>query len=241
MNKRTGNSFSIHHVYLPFFYLVLLSVITIAASSYLLVNPNKSNKIYAISNEGISIQEKTIKRDIDINLTPNITKEITMNTPNIDQRAIKIDKFFASYGSPLATYGSKFIEEADKNEIDWKLVASIAHCESTGGKVTPQFGNKETYNAWGWAVYDNNSTTKKVNRYDMGSWENGIEIVSAGMKSYYKRGLTTPEQIVTRYTPASVRKGGGNPANAPWTKCILYTFDKIQSQQIELSDLNTNL
>lgn len=240
MKTRTGPKLSIHHVYLPFFYLVFLSVIIIAASSYLLVNPTKS-KIYAISGNGENTPGDNIHKTIEVDLTPNSKTEISFSEQKFDHRAIKINKFFNSYGSPLSGYGDVFVEEADKNGIEWKLVASIAHCESTGGKVTPQFGNEESYNAWGWAVYDNNSTTKSVNRYSMGSWENGIKIVSAGMKSYYNRGLTTPEKIVTRYTPASVRKANGDPENAPWTKCVLYTYDKIEEQSVELSDLNTNL
>ena len=240
MKIRTGPKLSVHHVYLPYFYFVFLSIVVLVASTYLLTNPTGS-KIYAISKDGITSHEKSIHNEIEVDLTPNSRTEISFTSPKLDHRAIKINKFFNSYGSPLAGHGDKFVKEADKNNIEWKLVASIAHCESTGGKVTPQFGGKETYNAWGWAVYDNNSTTKTVNRYDMKSWDNGIETVSAGMKSYYAKGLTTPEQIVTRYTPASVRKGGGNPANAPWTKCILYTYDKIESQTVELSDLNTRL
>ena len=239
MEKRTG--ISIHHIYLPFFYLVFLSIVVLVAASYLLIHPSASNKIYAVSKDGISVRKNSKFDDIKVELAPHSKTKISLLQQTMDQRAIKINKFFASYGSPLSTYGSKFVEEADKNGIDWRLVASIAHCESTGGKVTPQFGNKETYNAWGWAVYDNNATTKKVNRYDMGSWEHGIEVVSSGMKAYYDKGLTTPEKIVTRYTPASVRKGGGDPKNAPWTKCVLYTYDRIDSQPIELSDLNSNL
>ncbi len=241
MKQRTGIKLSIHNIYLPFFYLIFLSIVMISASAYLITNPTKSTKVYAISKDGITIKQKEIEKTIDVQLVPDSNIEISLQKPFKDYRAIQIDSFFSTINAPLAGYGGKFVTEADKHDIDWRLVASIANCESTGGKVTPQYGNKETFNAWGWAVYDNNSVTKKVSRYDMGSWEHGIEIVSDGMESYYKKGLKKPAEIVTRYTPASVRKGGGIPKNAPWTKCIQYTFDKIDSQTIELSNLNTNL
>jgi hypothetical protein len=50
------------------------------------------------------------------------------------ERAEKIDAFFALYDSPLVGYGEKFVAEANKNDIDWRLLPAIAMRESTGGK-----------------------------------------------------------------------------------------------------------
>ena len=50
-----------------------------------------------------------------------------------DDEAVKIDSYFASFGSPLAGYGKKFVAEAEKNDIPWNLLASIAMQESTAG------------------------------------------------------------------------------------------------------------
>lgn len=50
------------------------------------------------------------------------------------ERAEKIDAFFASYDSPLLGYGQEFVAEANKNNIDWRLLPAIAMRESTGGK-----------------------------------------------------------------------------------------------------------
>lgn len=240
MSKETGFKLSLHHIYLPFFYFAFLSIVMLSTSTYLLSKSDKTpQRIYASESEQSDIIYKV--DNINPILCPNSETKIELKEPISTEKAMKINKFFASYGSPLQGYGKKFVEEAEKNNIEWKLVAAIAHCESTGGKVTPQYGNKESYNAWGWAVYDNNDTTRNVNRYSMGSWENGIEIVSAGMKSYYAKDLDEPEEIVTRYTPASVRKAGGDPAKAPWTLCMLDTYNKIEAQDIEFTDLNNRL
>ncbi len=50
------------------------------------------------------------------------------------ERAAKIDAVLARYDSPLEGYGKKFVEAADENGIDFRLVAAIAGQESTFGK-----------------------------------------------------------------------------------------------------------
>lgn len=48
-----------------------------------------------------------------------------------DQRATKIDTLLAEYNSPLVGYGKKFVTEANKNGIDWRLLVAISGREST--------------------------------------------------------------------------------------------------------------
>lgn len=50
-----------------------------------------------------------------------------------EDRAEKIDTLLASYNSPLEGYGKKFVLEAEKNDIDWRLLVAIAGRESTFG------------------------------------------------------------------------------------------------------------
>jgi hypothetical protein len=60
-----------------------------------------------------------------------------ITTPQLDvnkANAKILDDYFASYDSPLEGYGMKFVTEADKNDIDWRLLPAIAMRESTGGK-----------------------------------------------------------------------------------------------------------
>ena len=179
--------------------------------------------------------------DIETSVSKENPADVEVTISHEDILAAKIDKFHENSNSPLAGYGKDFVREARENNIDETIVAAIGWCESNGGKVTPQFNNQESYNAWGYAVFDNNSTTKNMNAYSMESWENGIALMSRAIKKYYDRGLVEPQEIVTRYTPASVRKGGGDPEKAPWTLCVKGTINKILAQQVQLSDASVNL
>ena len=212
------------HIVFPLVYFFTLSVgITLLSTGWMLNKLPKPNQIFAETESFLGIRPTiTHKEKLILQMT---------DANSMDPVAKQIDAFFAGHNAPLASYGSIFTKHARKNEIDETIVAAIAWCESNGGKVTPQFGNHETYNAWGYAVFDNNSVTRSFNGYNMGSWENGISVVSRGIKRYYDMGLIEPYEIVTRYTPASVLKGGGNPHKAPWTSCVNQTIEKIITQK----------
>jgi hypothetical protein len=49
------------------------------------------------------------------------------------EEAAKIDAYFTQNGMPLAGYGMEMVTEADKHNIDWRLIPAIAVRESTGG------------------------------------------------------------------------------------------------------------
>lgn len=51
-----------------------------------------------------------------------------------EERAEKIDAYYAKRGMPLEGYGAKLVAEAEKNNLDWRLLPAIAIKESTGGK-----------------------------------------------------------------------------------------------------------
>lgn len=216
--------------FLPFFYHIILSVGLILLCIYLIV-AEQSGIPGSLATEEEFSQEMQI--DVSEPAQLNINQ---VEIEQIDNVALKIDQFFLKHKAPLAGYGAVFTEEARKNEIDPTIVAAIGWCESNGGKVTPQFGGQESYNAWGYAVYDSNSTTKKVNGYNMISWENGIAILSRYIRKNYDRGLIEPEEIVTRYTPASVQKANGDATKAPWTLCVKGTIEKILNEELLLAD-----
>lgn len=125
-----------------------------------------------------------------------------------DARPAILDKYFISQGAPLAGFGQQLVNAADKYELDWRLVAAIAMQESNGGKVMPP----NSYNAWGWAIY-----TGQNSGWTFNGWEEAIEMVSRGMAVYRdKHGLVTPEEIMTRYSPDSLEKGGS------WARGVHY-------------------
>jgi hypothetical protein len=52
----------------------------------------------------------------------------------VDNRAEKIDTYFAERGMPLEGYGEEFVKIADKYGLDWRLLPAISVRESSGGK-----------------------------------------------------------------------------------------------------------
>lgn len=114
----------------------------------------------------------------------------------IDDRAAKIDKYFADRNMPLAGYGKVMVEVSDQYGLDWRLLPAIAIREQSGGKVLPHNcpGKTKNYNTFGWG---SGSICFK-------SFEEAIRTVGMklGTLSYYK-GKTTEGKLKT-YNPPSV-------------------------------------
>lgn len=103
-----------------------------------------------------------------------------------DNRADRLERYFAIKGSPFAGKGSNFITVADKYDLDWTLLPAIANLESQLGKQVPAF----SYNPYGW----NNG------KYRFGSWENANEVVANGLRTRYApTGTITPYRIGRMY------------------------------------------
>ncbi len=64
------------------------------------------------------------------------------------QEAAAIDAYFKSKEMPLEGTGAKMALEADKNDLDWRLLPAISARESTGGKHDCI---RVTNNPFGWA------------------------------------------------------------------------------------------
>jgi len=133
------------------------------------------------------------------------------NQPN-DIRVSQLKAFLEKYNSPLAPYAGKFISEADKNGLDWRLVASITGVESTFGKQIPY----NSYNAYGWVNGD----------YSFPSWNASIEVVSQTLRqNYINKGAVSIDQIARRYAPPSTT----------WAWKVKYFMKKIDSTGLSFS------
>ena len=73
--------------------------------------------------------------------------EAGSNPQVLKARAEAIDAYFAERGMPLKGMGEKMVEEAIKNDLDWRLLPAIAVRESTGGKHECK---RVPNNAFGW-------------------------------------------------------------------------------------------
>lgn len=120
---------------------------------------------------------QTVEADLTKGSSAVLMNSIDISTPQKvekDNRAEILQSYFESYNSPLAEYAQIFIDEADRNNLDWRLVAAIAGGESTFGHAIPPY----SFNAWGYGVYGNN-----VRRFM--SWDDGIATVSKAIRTDY--------------------------------------------------------
>lgn len=91
-----------------------------------------------------------------------------------DNRAEILEAYLRRYNSPLTSHAHTFVEEADKQQINWKWVVAIAGVESYFGQQIPPY----SYNGWGYGVYGTN-----VRRFN--SWDDGIATVSKALRDDY--------------------------------------------------------
>lgn len=126
---------------------------------------------------------------------------------DVDNRAKILKKFLQFYNSPLADNAETFIKQADANNLDWKLVASISGVESTFGKQIPN----NSYNAWGWGIYGDNVIY-------FTSFDEAIETISKGLKDNYidKWGAQDVYQIGRYYA-----------ASPTWAQRVDYFMNKV--------------
>lgn len=111
-------------------------------------------------------------------------------------KAQAIDDYYESRGMPLAGFGEKMVIEAEKNGLDWRLLAAISVRESTGGKFKC---SKATFSSFGWG-------SCKIN-FD--SHDEEIEIVALNLggnnpsTARHYTGKTT-KGILQAYNPPSI-------------------------------------
>lgn len=129
-----------------------------------------------------------------------------------DARSKLIADFFKTYNTPLVNFGNTFVQVSDKYQLDWRLLPSIAMQESNGGKKVID----SSYNPFGYGIYGNLVTKFK-------SWDESIERVGRALREdYLNQGLKTPYQIMAKYTPPSLSKGGA------WAKGVSSFMEELQ-------------
>lgn len=130
-----------------------------------------------------------------------------------DLRTAKVARFLAAQGSPLAFSAPTFVQEADKNEFDYRLLVAISGVESTFGKhYIPG-----TYNVWGWGV----------GRIPFASFDDGITRISSDLRNkYMARGADQVEEIARIYCP---------PTYESWAAKVSFFMSQIEATDV--SDL----
>lgn len=140
-----------------------------------------------------------------------IPDDFIMETETIDKdaRVEVLHNFFAKYKSELEPYAQEIVDTADKYDLDWRLLPSIAMQESNLCKKAP----KDSFNCWGFGIYG-----KKVTRF--ADFPEAIETVTKTLALDYKeKGLVTPEQIMKLYTPSNT---------GSWQSSVNYFINQLQ-------------
>jgi hypothetical protein len=139
-----------------------------------------------------------------------------------DSRVRILREYLEKQNSPLAPYAGTFVENADKYNLDWKLVVAISGVESTFGQEVPN----DSYNAWGWGIYGDN-----IIRFS--SWNEGIQTISEGLRTKYmdKWGAKDVYGIGRLYA-----------ASPTWTQRVESIMDSIDNfNKLSLANLSISL
>lgn len=118
-------------------------------------------------------------------------------------------QFLNRYSSPLEPYAGFIIETADKYGLDFRLIPAIAMQESNLCQKIPA----NSHNCWGFGIYG--STVTRFENYP-----SAIETVTRTLAVKYKdKGLVTPEQIMSMYTPSS---------NGSWARSVNHFMKQLE-------------
>ena len=111
-------------------------------------------------------------------------------------KAEAIDAYFRDHHMPLEGMGINMVQEAEKNDLDWRLLAAISVRESTGGRNDC---DKVPHNAFGWASC----------KVGFKSDEEAIATVARNLggnnpKTAHHYDNKTTKQILNAYNPPSI-------------------------------------
>jgi len=136
------------------------------------------------------------KENIEANGLLAFNQVLDQKAKDLKAKAEAIDSYFESRDMPLFGTGMKMVQEAEKNDLDWRLLPAITVRESTGGKFECI---KVSNNAFGWGSC----------KIGFKSNEEAIETVARNLggnnpntaKHYDEK---TTDQILKAYNPPSI-------------------------------------
>lgn len=131
-----------------------------------------------------------------------------------DSRPLLLKKYIERYNKKLLEINPDFhydlVTIADRHQIDFRLLPAIAMKESGMCRAIPD----GSFNCLGLGVHSKG--TWKFESYEA-NFDKAAEILK---KNYIDRGLVTPEQIMTKYTPHS--------PNGEWARGVNQFMSEIQ-------------
>lgn len=132
--------------------VILLPIVTMSSVPIGSISPiSQAAANIIIAPSILSSQKLNIKAEGVLNMA--FTQATDLQAIELKAKADKVEKaeaidvYFKARNMPLAGTGMKMVEEAEKNDLDWRLLPAIAVRESTGGKNECK---KVSNNAFGW-------------------------------------------------------------------------------------------
>ena len=127
-----------------------------------------------------------------------------------DARLKLIEAYLTKYKSPLLPYSQLILDLSDMYQFDYRWIVAIGQQESNLCKKIP----KDSYNCWGYGIH-----AKGTLKFD--SYELALKSFASYLKkSYFDKGLDTPELMMTKYCPHS---------NGSWAFGVKQFFADIES------------
>ncbi len=117
-----------------------------------------------------------------------------------EMRADAINAYFEARKMPLAGYGKKFVEVAEANDIDWRLLPAISVVETTGGKaLCKKLLPERKWNPFGWGSCKIGFTSFDIAIETVGRNLGGNNPATA---HHYED--KTNKEILEKYNPPSI-------------------------------------
>ena len=137
----------------------------------------------------------------------------------LEEKEIKLNIVLQKYNSPMQGLEKLLIQTAEKYNLDWTLIASIAGTESSFAKRMPY----QCINPFGWGIYGKNKICFK-------SLKESIKTVAEGIGTKYN--TTSIESIAKIYNSANT---------SHWLKLTKFFMKTIKNQPIPPSKLPITL
>ncbi len=136
--------------------------------------------------------------------------QLAYHAPSFDERTQRLEAYLDWRRSALSHEAKHIIEEADRLNIDWKLIPAIAGVESTFCQHIPT----GSFNCWGWGI-----PTGAKSGVGFGGLSEAVTTVSEGLRyKYINHGAVTVEQIGRIYA-----------ASPTWAGKVRFFIDQIDS------------
>lgn len=172
---------------------LILTPITLSVSVFSLVYLSYRSLPDVDTREPLVANTQSVKGLNIFAALPDTIPSIKSTVGYEDARVEIVKKYLKNYNSPLEPHAGYIVEMADENGLDFRLLTAIAQQESNLCKKIPE----NSFNCWGWGIHSRGTL-------GFSSFEEGIRVVSEGLKrDYINKGYTTPEEIMSKYTPLS--------------------------------------